>query len=79
MGRFFLGFVIGAVIGVAAVIITAPRSGAATRQGIRELIDSTIAAGKEASATHERQLWSQYRARLTAVNREPDTGHRRSL
>lgn len=41
MGRFLLGFAIGAAVGAAAVIFTAPRSGDATRQGIRGTFDDT--------------------------------------
>jgi gas vesicle protein len=64
MSRFLLGFVIGVVIGVAAVILTAPRSGSTARRGIRDLIDGTIEAGKRASAAHEQEMWSQFHAHL---------------
>jgi gas vesicle protein len=64
MGKFLLGFVIGAAIGAAAVIITAPRSGPATREGIRNLLDDTMDAARQARAQHEQNMWNQYRARL---------------
>ncbi|HJZ49348.1 MAG TPA: YtxH domain-containing protein [Roseiflexaceae bacterium] len=79
MGRFLLGFLIGALIGAAVVIFSAPRSGSETLQGIRSLIDDTIETAKQASAAHEQELWAQYRARLSAGNREQGTGDRPSL
>ena len=75
MGRFLLGFAIGAAIGAATVILTAPRSGAATRQGIRGTLDNsrdgirqlasdTLDIAREASAARERALWADFRTRL---------------
>lgn len=65
MGRFLLGFVVGAAIGAAVVIVTSPRSGKATREGIRNLIDDTLDVARQASAQHERQMWGEFRARLS--------------
>jgi gas vesicle protein len=64
MGRFWLGFLIGTLIGAAAVIFSAPRSGSETLQGIRALIDETVEAGRRASAAHEREQWANLRSRL---------------
>ena len=64
MSRFVFGFVIGLLIGAATVIFSAPRSGAETLQGIRGLLDESVAVGKQASATHEQELWAQFRSRL---------------
>ena len=64
MGRFLLGFAIGAAIGAAAVIITAPRSGSQTREGIRNLLSDTLDVARQARAERERVLWSDFRARL---------------
>jgi gas vesicle protein len=64
MGRFLLGFVVGAAIGAAVVVITSPRSGRATREGIRNLIDDTREVARQASAQREQEMWSQFRARL---------------
>ena len=64
MGRFLLGFAIGAAIGAAAVIITAPRSGSETRQGIRGLLSDTLDVARQASTTREKELWSDFHARL---------------
>ena len=70
MGRFLLGFVIGVVIGAAAVILSAPRSGSATRQGISDLISGTLETARQASATREKELWTQFRARLEQKDSE---------
>ena len=64
MGRFLLGFVIGAAIGAAAVILSAPRSGSATRQSIGDLISGMLETARQASAARERELWSEFRMRL---------------
>ena len=64
MSRFLFGFVIGVLIGAATVIFAAPRSGAETLQGIRGLLDESIAVGKRASAAREQELWAQFRTRI---------------
>jgi gas vesicle protein len=64
MGRFLFGFAIGVVIGAVTVIFAAPRSGAETLHGIRALIDDSVAVGKQASATHQQELWAQFRTRI---------------
>jgi gas vesicle protein len=64
MSRFLFGFVIGVVIGAVTVIISAPRSGSETLQGIRALFDDAIAAGKQASAARQQELWAEFHARL---------------
>jgi gas vesicle protein len=70
MGRFLLGFVVGAAIGAAVVVITSPRSGRATREGIRNLIDDTIDVARQARADREQAMWSQFRARLKGEESE---------
>lgn len=64
MGRFLLGFAIGAALGAAAVIFTSPRSGPALRQGIVDTLQGAIEAARQASQSQERALWSDFRARL---------------
>jgi gas vesicle protein len=64
MGRFLLGFAIGAVLGAAAVIFTAPRSGTALRRLIVDTIQGTIDAAREARMIQEQALWSDFRTRL---------------
>jgi gas vesicle protein len=64
MGRFLLGFTIGAALGAAAVIFTAPRSGPVLRQSISDTLQAALEVGRHASAAQERALWSDFRARL---------------
>jgi gas vesicle protein len=64
MGRFLLGFVIGAALGAAAVIFTSPRSGPALREGIGDTFQGAIDAAKQATAAREQALWSDFRSRL---------------
>jgi gas vesicle protein len=64
MWRFLFGFLIGAAIGAAAVVITAPRSGSETREGIRGLLDDTFEVARSARAAREKELWTDFRARL---------------
>ncbi len=75
MGRFLLGFAIGAAVGAAVVIFTAPRSGDDTRQtirgtfddtrqGISGLIGDTLSVARQASSAREQELWADFRARL---------------
>jgi gas vesicle protein len=70
MGRFLLGFVIGVVIGAAAVILSAPRSGSATRQGISDLVHGTLETARQASASREQELWKEFRTRLEQKDSE---------
>jgi gas vesicle protein len=64
MGRFLLGFAIGAVIGIATVIISAPRSGAETRHSLSEILKGALEAARLAAAAREQELWAEFRARL---------------
>ena len=70
MGRFLLGFVIGAALGAAAVIFTAPRSGPALRRLIGDTFHGTLDAAREASTAYEQQLWSNFRARMENKEKE---------
>jgi gas vesicle protein len=64
MSRFLLGFVIGAALGAAAVIFSAPRSGPVLRRLIGDTVQSALDIAREASVTQEQALWSEFRARL---------------
>jgi len=64
MGRFLLGFAIGAALGAAAVIFTAPRSGPALRRSIGDTVAGALDAARQATAAEERAMWSDFRARL---------------
>jgi len=64
MGRFLLGFVVGAAIGGAAVILLTPRSGGDTRESISGQVTQALEAGKRAAAARQQELWDQYHTRL---------------
>jgi gas vesicle protein len=62
MGRFVLGFIIGS----AAVVLLTPKSGSQAREGIATQINTALEAGKQAAALREEELWDQYRSKLKA-------------
>ena len=64
MSNFLFGFAIGAAIGVAIVVIGAPRSGSETRRGINELVNTTIEVARQATSAREKELWADFRGRL---------------
>ncbi|NTW04159.1 MAG: YtxH domain-containing protein [Oscillochloris sp.] len=74
-GKFVLGFLIGAAIGVAAVSIITPKSGEENLANLKQNVDHVrsnlsdrmrvaIDAGKRAAASAEQDLWAQYRQRV---------------
>ncbi|MFO7166454.1 MAG: hypothetical protein DIU80_000350 [Chloroflexota bacterium] len=81
MSRFFLGFVIGALIGAAVVILGGRNdlddSGLTLRapaEGVRARIAGAIEAGRAAASARERELMAEYRSRLSkrpAGDRQP--------
>ena len=64
MGRFLLGFVVGAAIGSVTVILLTPKSGGATRDSISSQINQAIEQGKLAAESREKELWDQYNTRI---------------
>jgi gas vesicle protein len=68
MARFFLGFVIGVLIGAAAVVLSSPRSGSATRRQIGDFVGGALETARQARAAREQELWSEFRARLDNKN-----------
>jgi gas vesicle protein len=65
MGRFIIGFVIGVVVGAAAVVLAGPRSG--RPQAIGELVDGALTAARRASDLRQQEMWAGYRERLQAA------------
>ena len=64
MGRFLLGFALGAALGAAVVIFSARRSGPAVRHLLGDTLRGTLDAARKASAAREQALWSDFHARL---------------
>ena len=52
------------LLGAAAVIFTAPRSGPALRRLIGDTVQGALDAARETSAAYEQQMWSEFHARL---------------
>jgi gas vesicle protein len=83
MGRFVLGFAIGAAASAAVVLATTPRSGGETRQHITNAYDyarqritrrvqDALEEGRHAAAEHERELWSEFHKRLEHSRQEDE-------
>ena len=69
MGRFLLGFAVGAAIGAAAVILASPRPGGKT-QSIQELLNDAFDVGRRASNRKQQELWSDYHKRIEDTQQE---------
>ncbi len=74
-GAFVAGLLIGAALGVAAVALLNPRSGNENRQRLAHQVNearqafanrlrAAIAAGQQAAASREAELWREYRKRI---------------
>ncbi|MBC8075635.1 MAG: YtxH domain-containing protein [Chloroflexales bacterium] len=63
MGRFIIGFAIGAAAGALAVLVFTPTSGNEARSSVTTRLREALDAGREASAAQERALWSDFKAR----------------
>lgn len=64
MLRFVVGFGIGAAVGVAAVMFTAPRAGPGLRRMIGESLQAALEVGRQTSEAQEQALWAEFRKRL---------------
>lgn len=59
-GKFFLGLLLGAASGAAAAMMTAPQSGAATQNTIRDRVKLVMDEGKRAAAERRAELEAQF-------------------
>lgn len=71
MGRFVLGFVVGAAIGVVAARFVAPYLSADVRQKISDTYHEALDVARQASAVHEQVLWNEFRTRLSKRDEPP--------
>jgi hypothetical protein len=76
-GRFAMGFLIGTALGITAIYVLNQRTSEEVRLGLvtraehtgaalSERFKAAVAIGRRAATTHEQELWSKYRQRLTA-------------
>jgi len=54
--RFLTGFIIGVILGAAAVLLTTPQSGRDLQHGVRARIDEIMAEGRQAAASRRAEL-----------------------
>lgn len=64
MKRFMIGFAVGVAIGAAAVAIGTARFGGVESLAAR--FGGAIAAGRQAMAAHEQDMWADVRRRRAA-------------
>jgi gas vesicle protein len=69
MGRFLLGFLIGAAAGAAVIVFTAPRSGSALRQSLSTTLQDTLDVAKLAQEARENQMWQEFRQQIAPPER----------
>lgn len=58
--RFVVGLLIGAMVGVAVVVLLAPESGAETRRSIQERVEAILAEGQRAGEERRVELLNQF-------------------
>jgi gas vesicle protein len=58
--RFLMGFVIGLVLGVVAILLTTPQSGGDLQRHVRSRYEEIIAEGRRARAERLAELQAEY-------------------
>jgi gas vesicle protein len=64
MKRFVIGFLIGATAGATVVVLVTPKAGKELKRIAKERLDTAIETGKQAAASHEQEMWVEFRRRL---------------
>jgi gas vesicle protein len=64
MGRFVIGFVVGAAVGATVVILITPRSGEELIKFAKAKFDAAVVVGKESAAQYEQQMWQEFHKRV---------------
>jgi gas vesicle protein len=59
-GKFFEGFLWGALVGAAVTLLTTPQSGEATQEAIRQRVKLVIDEGKRAAAERRAELEAEF-------------------
>lgn len=63
MGRFLIGFAIGAAAGALAALVFTPASGDEARLSVTMRLREALDAGREAAAAQERAMWNEFKDR----------------
>jgi gas vesicle protein len=63
-GNFVAGLVAGAVVGVAIVVFTTPKSGNQTRSDLVALWNNAINTGKQEAQRREDEMWAEFNSRV---------------
>ncbi len=69
MKRFLVGFIIGASVGAAVVIVVTPHSGQELLRRLKARFDYAVEEGIKVYDRYEADLWSEFYARI-----HPDRG-----
>ncbi len=69
MGRFMLGFLLGALVGAATSVFLAPQSGSALQENLRQRADDIMAEGRRAAVERRAELEAQF-----AQSKAPERG-----
>lgn len=64
IGRFVVGFAIGAAAGTAIVLIVTPKSGVEMMNSVHTRLKNAFDEGRTAASSHEQELWDGFRTRL---------------
>ena len=63
-GNFVGGLLVGAAVGVAVVVFTAPKSGPQRRADISSLWNGALDTGKQVAKQREEELWSEFNSKV---------------
>ncbi|NJK79655.1 MAG: YtxH domain-containing protein [Chloroflexaceae bacterium] len=77
MGKFLLGFVIGAGVGAAAVLLLTDQSGRVNQSNLNARIQKAMKAAEEATARQEQTMWSEFHKRIENRDKGQPGGYRR--
>lgn len=63
---FVGGAVLGAAIGAGVIMFSTPKSGAETRESLKERWNGALALGRQAAREREQELWADFNTRVKA-------------
>lgn len=63
-GNFLGGLLVGAALGVTAVVFSAPKSGDEARSDIKAIWNGALETGKDVAKRREDELWADFNVRV---------------